>query len=305
MNFGEAIVRTCMSLVLVWLAASLHAADSASDWARMQSITPRGYVCGRTASPMTIDGKLNEPAWQAARWTDEFVDIEGDAKPRPRLSTRAKMLWDDQYFYIAAELKEPHVWGTLTEHDSVIFHDNDFEVFVDPDGDNHQYYEFEINALNTGWDLYLNKPYKDGGSADNGWTITGLQKAIHVDGTINDPSDTDGGWFVELAIPWSAFQPPQQQTSAVTPGQSLRPRNGERWRVDFSRVEWQHEVVEGKYRKVQGTKEDNWVGHRKGSSICIALNAGALCNLLRIKSPAMASTVARSRRTRPCNCEIN
>ncbi len=189
------------------------------------------------------------------------------------------MLWDDQYFYIAAELKEPHVWGTLTEHDSVIFHDNDFEVFVDPDGDNHQYYEFEINALNTGWDLYLNKPYKDGGSADNGWTITGLQKAIHVDGTINDPSDTDGGWFVELAIPWSAFQPPQQQTSAVTPGQSLRPRNGERWRVDFSRVEWQHEVVEGKYRKVQGTKEDNWVGHRKGSSICIALNAGvcAIC----------------------------
>ena len=95
-----------------------------------------------------------------------FVDIEGDAKPAPRFRTRAKMLWDDTYFYIAAEMEEPHVWGTLTKHDSVIFHDNDFEVFLDPDGDTHDYYEFEINALNTGWDLFLDKPYRDGGQAD-------------------------------------------------------------------------------------------------------------------------------------------
>ena len=51
---------------------------------------------------------------------------------------------------------------TLTEHDSVIFQDNDFEVFIDPDGDNHNYYEIEINALNTEWDLRLPKPYRDG-----------------------------------------------------------------------------------------------------------------------------------------------
>jgi hypothetical protein len=34
------------------------------------------------------------------------------------------MLWDDQFFYVAAELAEPHVWATLDIHDSVIFHDN-------------------------------------------------------------------------------------------------------------------------------------------------------------------------------------
>ena len=67
---------------------------------------------------------------------DDFQDIEGDKKPRPRFRTRAKMLWDDQFFYVAAELEEPHVWATLTKHDSVIFHDNDFEIFIDPDGDN-------------------------------------------------------------------------------------------------------------------------------------------------------------------------
>ena len=101
------------------------------------------------------------------------------------------MLWDETYFYIAAELEEPNVWGTLTEHDSVIFHDNDFEVFIDPDGDNHEYYELEINALNTEWDLFLKKPYRDGGPAINEWEIPGLKTATHTKGKINDPTDLD------------------------------------------------------------------------------------------------------------------
>src|SRR6185295_1614429 len=37
------------------------------------------------------------------------------------------------------------------------------------------------------------------------------------------------------------------------------PKNGDQWRVNFSRVQWKHEVVDGKYRKVPKTKEDNWV----------------------------------------------
>src|SRR5260370_14743824 len=130
-------------------------------------VPPKGYVCYQASGPITIDGRLDEVAWQQVPWTDLFVDIEGDAKPRPRLGTRVKMLWDDQFFYVGAELEEPHVWGTLTQHDSVIFHDNDFEVFIDPNGDNHEYYEFEINALNTGWALLLPPPYKDCGRTVN------------------------------------------------------------------------------------------------------------------------------------------
>ena len=93
-----------------------------------------------------IDGDLKDAAWDAAPWTDAFVDIEGDKHPKPRFRTRMKMLWDDEALYIAAELEEPHIWATLKEHDSVIFHDNDFEVFLDPDGDNHLYGELELNA---------------------------------------------------------------------------------------------------------------------------------------------------------------
>lgn len=214
------------------------------------------YDAPRAAQPLTIDGKLDEAAWQAAPWTPFFVDIEGDAKPKPRFKTRAKMTWDDQYFYIAAEMEEPDLWATYDKHDMVIFHEHDFEVFFDPDGDGLHYFEFEINALNTGWDLYLDKPYKDKGKADNGWEIPGLKTAVSLRGTLNDPRDRDQGWTVEMAFPWSAFN--------RGPRPAVAPKAGEAWRVNFSRVEWQLRVKDGKYEKVPGTKEDNWVWSPQG-----------------------------------------
>jgi hypothetical protein len=231
--------------------------DSADDWARMNSITPKGYVCYRATEPVSIDGRLDEMMWQSAPWTDDFSDIEGAVKPTPRFRTRAKMLWDAEYFYIAASLEEPHVWGSLKDHDAVIFHDNDFEVFIDPNGDNHEYYEFEINALNTGWDLFLPRPYKDGGKADNSWEIPGLKTAVHVQGTLNDASDRDQRWSVEIAFPWKSIRHAANRTTT--------PRDGDRWRVNFSRVEWRHDVVDGgKYRKMPRLREDNWVWSPQG-----------------------------------------
>jgi hypothetical protein len=212
---------------------------------------PRGYVCYRATSPVTVDGRLDERAWRDAPWTDDFVDIEGDKKPHPTFRTRAKMLWDDTYFYIGAELVEPHLWATITQHDAVIFRDNDFEFFIDPNGDNHEYYEYEINALGTGWDLLLPRPYKDGGRAVNNWEILGLKSAVHLDGTLNVAADTDRGWSVELAVPWSALGELARRPSP--------PADGDQWRVNFSRVQWALEIVNGAYRKVQGKSENNWV----------------------------------------------
>jgi hypothetical protein len=219
-------------------------------------VQPKRYVCPRTDTPPPFDGNLESGPWLQAPWTEDFVDIEGDSKPRPRFRTRVKMLWDEQFFYIAAEMEEPHVWATLTEHDSVIFQDNDFEVFIDPDGDAQRYFEFEINALNTGWDLFLERPYRDQGSADNSWEMPGYRSAIHVRGTLNDPSDVDEGWTVELALPWPAF--------AEKGGMPCPPRSGDVWRVNFSRVEWTVDIVNGAYVKREGLREDNWVWTPQG-----------------------------------------
>jgi hypothetical protein len=217
---------------------------------------PLGYVCSRTASPLKIDGRLDDAAWRDAPWTADFVDIEGDARTRPSLRTRAKMLWDDEYFYVGAELEEPHIWATLTKHDSVIFQDNDFEVFIDPNGDSHEYYEFEINALGTGWDLLLPWPYKDGGKAVHNWEIPGLKSAVHLDGTLNEANDVDRGWSVELAFPWAALR---EVARCPSP-----PGDGDQWRVNFSRVEWALTPAGGRYAKVAGARDNNWVWSPQG-----------------------------------------
>jgi hypothetical protein len=216
---------------------------------------PRHYRCTRASSPVRIDGLLDDAAWRKAAWTDDFVDIQGPGHAKPRFRTRVKMLWDDGYFYVGAELEEPHVWATLTEHDSVIFHDNDFELFLNPTGDSRNYFEFEINALNTGWDLFLPKPYREGGSADNSWEIPGLRTAVKVNGTLNNPRDRDRGWSVEIAFPWAAF-------GSRAPVH--RPLAGDQWRVNFSRVEWRTSVEAGKYVKVPRLPEDNWVWSPQG-----------------------------------------
>jgi hypothetical protein len=212
---------------------------------------PRGYVCYRAETAPTIDGKIDEDAWQAAPWSDDFIDIEGDKRPKPRFRTRVKMLWDDKALYIAADMDEPHLWGALTKRDSVIFQDNDFEVFIDPDGDNHLYAELEVNAKNTVWDLLLTKPYRDGGKALNGWDIIGLKTAVALNGTLNDPSDTDKGWSVEIVWPWEGLK---ELTSVPAP-----PKDGQQWRINFSRVEWDTTIEAGQYVKVKGRPEHNWV----------------------------------------------
>ena len=213
---------------------------------------PREYLCARAEGPVRIDGRMNDPAWRRARWSEEFVDIQGPAGPRPRFRTRVKMLWDDEYFYAGAELEEPDVWATLTEHDAVIFHDNDFEVFFDPGGKGIEYFEFEMNALNTGWDLFLPKPYRLGGKADNSWEIPGLRTAVHVRGTLNHPGDRDGGWSVEMAFPWSAFRGRAQG--------AFPPRPGDIWRMNFSRVEWRNRPDS----RPKSEKEENWAWSPQG-----------------------------------------
>jgi hypothetical protein len=223
---------------------------------------PEQYICYQASSLIDVDGKLEEPGWKNIAWTQNFEDIEGSLKPMPRFTTRAKMLWDENYFYVAAELEEPHIWATLTERESVIYYDNDFEVFIDPDGDTHNYYEFEVNALGTEWDLLLTKPYRDGGIAINGWNIEGVKVGISIEGTLNNPADVDKKWTLEMAFPWKVLK-------ECAPGKR-KPKAGEQWRVNFSRVEWQTEVADGKYRKKinsatgKSYPEDNWVWSPQG-----------------------------------------
>ena len=222
--------------------------------------TPRQYTVVFNPAAPIVDGKLNDAVWQNVPWTEHFKDIEGDKRQAPTWNTRAKMTWDDQGLYIAAELLDPHVWAYLKNYDDIVFYDNDFEIFIDPDNDTHRYYEFEVNALNTMFDLFMPKPYRNGSGAMIVYNAPGMKWAVDIQGTLNDPSDTDKGWTTEIFIPFSA----------LTIGNSPKiPLDGDFWRINFSRVEWDTEVKDGKYVKKKDTNgknlpEHNWVWSPQG-----------------------------------------
>ena len=234
--------------------------------------SPRGYDAPRAIGRITIDGSLDDPGWAAAAWTEDFVDIGGAGAPAPPLRTRAKILWDDENLYIGAEMEEPDLWATLLDRDAIIYRDDDFEVFLDPGGHGLAYFEIEVNAHGTVLDLFLNKPYKKGGRAEIGWDAAGLRAQVSLMGTLNDPSDLDEGWTVELAIPWADLVPPQEEGAHGPAGPAGKPPNpGDSWRINFSRVDWPLEVMEGSYRKA-GTPsqenrhpEANWVWSPQGA----------------------------------------
>lgn len=247
-----------MKLIFITL---FHLLSSSFTGGSLPPDIPLHYVCYHTPTAPHIDGVLDDECWKKAPWTASFQDIRGKDFPKPAYDTRVKMLWDDHYFYVAAYLEEPHIQGTITQRDAVIFHDNDFEVFIDPDGDTHLYYEFEMNALNTIWDLLLVKPYREGGPALNGYDAKGLRSAVYIDGTLNDPSDIDKAWYVEIAFPLDVL--------AELNG-NRKPSDGDQWRVNFSRVEWHTTIENGKYVKekdpISGKTlpEENWVWSPQG-----------------------------------------
>lgn len=221
---------------------------------KKNTIVPKTYTATKTTNSIAIDGDESEDAWKKAEWTDLFEDIENDVKPK--YATKVKMLWDETNFYILAKIDEPHVWANLKQRDTIIFYNNDFEVFIDPDSDTFNYYELEINALNTAWDLFLSKPYRENDLVVlNDWNLTGLKSAVKIHGTLNNPNDIDQGWVLEMAIPWAAYK--TSYFDQNVPADKF-------WRVNFSRVNWQHSLVDGKYERKKDSEgkflpEYNWV----------------------------------------------
>jgi len=215
------------------------------------------YVAHRTAAKIHIDGRLDEHVWQHAPRSPRFRDmIYGEEAIH---DTRAAVLWDDEYLYIAYWIEEPDLQATLTERDAPIYQNNDVEFFI---AGQDAYYEFEINSFGTIYEVlfFWEDAYKAGNyaaieglAADqpgsqpfNGvgyknhprgprigffqWDLPGLKTAVFLDGTINDSSDRDRGWTVELAIPWDGLE-----ILAKADKRSLPPRDHDIWRMDFSR----------------------------------------------------------------------
>lgn len=218
-----------------------------------KTVVPKHYLIPKTTAKLVIDGQA-ESAWDNAAFTEPFIDIAGIKTVK--FETKVKLLWSDEFLYVYAELEEPHIWGNITKRDAIIYLNNDFEVFIDPSPKTEAYAEIELNALNTVWDLLLNKPYRVGGYANFHWNLDNMKTAVEVHGTLNNSSDIDQKWTVEMAIPMRGLIELKNDKYQL-------PKEGDQWHMNFSRVQWDHDTVDGKYRrkKVDGElqREYNWV----------------------------------------------
>ncbi|MDR3192904.1 MAG: carbohydrate-binding family 9-like protein [Treponema sp.] len=218
------------------------------------------YDCRRAREAFPINGDLEKPVWKRAEKSRPFVDLVTGG-PAP-LNTRMAALWDEKALYAAYWIDEPDVRASFTQRDSLIWFDNDVELFFDGED---CYYEFEINAFNTVYevlfiyqdalkrgsrfeplfDLYNRDVDVLGGFQDAArfrrrprgrrWAFMdfdfpSLQSGVRVDGKINDPSRVDRGWTVELAFPWEGFR-------ILSPGKSFPPKEEDSIRCQFFRFE--------------------------------------------------------------------
>ena len=217
--------------------------------------------CRRIKEAISIDGNLEKPVWKQAEKSRRFVDmVNGE---QAFLNTQVAALWDEKALYIGFWIEEPVLSASYKERDSLIWFDNDVEVFFDGED---CYYEFEINTYGTIYEVFF--IYQDAlkkgsrfdipefdlfnrdvdvlsGFQDAGrfkkhkrgrrwafmdWDFPGLKSAVKTEGKINDPSVIDKGWTVELAFPWDGFK-------TLSPGKTWPPREGDSLRAQFFRFE--------------------------------------------------------------------
>lgn len=215
------------------------------------------YAVKRATTPPTIDGRLDDAAWADCKKTSSFVDLISGKETMH--DTQAAILWDDDYLYIGFWLDEPNVEAKYLERDDPLYYDNDVEVFI---AGKDAYYEFEINAHATVYegffvwqDAYLRDGYDqdpqlgqdapkrqefNGVGLKNhprgkrlaflGYDFPNFKSAVHINGTLNNDSDVDQGWTVELAFPWQ-----EMKWLAKGDNRSLPPKPGDKWGIDLFR----------------------------------------------------------------------
>ena len=279
MNTPVSLFLLCLVLPICAMSLRARAADAHSPFPVPDHEIPR-YTAYRAGGEITIDGKLDEPAWQRVPRTPRFVDLISGAGTVH--DTRTAVMWDDQFLYVGFWVEEPDVQARFTKRDSPIYEENDVEFFI---AGRDTYYEFEINALNTVYEvLFIWEEAYDKGGFDAeplfrrshkqvrpfggvgfrnhprgprlgcwGWDFPGMQTGVFVDGTLNKSSDRDRGWTVELAFPWSGLE-----WLAKADGRSLPPQDGDVWRMNMMRF--------NKYKEAPPARDSGgWAWSRHGA----------------------------------------
>ena len=167
----------------------------------------KSVTATRTDAAISIDGILDEEAWETAETISDFMRF----RPTPgelTVHTEVKVLYDDQAMYISGYMKDvsrDSIMTQLTERDN--FGNTDFfGVIMDTYGNATEGYEFLVGATGVQFDARISA-YNEDTNWDAVWN-----SAVHIDKT---------SWYVEIEIPYSAIRFPKKKV--------------QEWKINFTR----------------------------------------------------------------------
>ncbi len=166
------------------------------------------FKASKTTTNMIIDGKRDELDWSKTEVAtfDYFYHYDSIIKDDDKQKTTFRMLWDDAFLYVFFECDDEYLTAREKIRDGTPYFDDCAEIFLAPAPDIlNTHMGFEVNLYKTSNDfLFMTDFYKG---------QQGVLKAFNPDfqvettltGTLNDNSDIDIGWTMELAIPLKLF----------------------------------------------------------------------------------------------------
>lgn len=164
-----------------------------------------------TSPPPSIDGALDDAAWQAVEPLDYFVDMLNYRDNPDRVLTRCRATWDEDALYIAFDCPAPHmarmiVFGSRRDHE--LWSGEEVEVLISRNSERLPYARICANPEGLTWDGWY-----EGNRPNVAWDP---EYALAV-------VKGEASWSAELAIPWA-------QLGADAP------EPGERRFANFARV---------------------------------------------------------------------
>lgn len=200
----KSIIGLTMTIYMAGLC--VHAEDKKEDGA----LAP--YICHRASGDITIDGKLDDGAWAKAEAITVFYRYE-NGQPCDLAPANVRILWGDQFLYVAFNMTDDDVWSFSSIPDDELWQGDVAEIFIKPNTADTRYFEFISAPNGTLFDSAF--PSRGAGAFKRfrSWS-SGAKVAAQVHGTDGDPSDTDQGYIVEMAIPLTVFPEGQRAPEA-------------------------------------------------------------------------------------------
>jgi hypothetical protein len=174
------------------------------------------YYCKRTDQPIVIDGNINKPVWDGVEAVSLVETVTGQP---PRQKTYCKLLWDDEFLYVAFYCEDDYINAVMTNYNDEIYDEEVVEIFLDDNCDRKTYIEIEVNPLNTLLHYSIHNDQK--GSI---YTFARVDKTVRT--AVQDNREAKE-WTVEIAIPFNEF----------TTAPNIPPKAGDKWLMNLYRID--------------------------------------------------------------------